>query len=54
MGTGANAQGVDIRCSGQFLSNGQENANSGVDRIFFKCYYFIFVELHAGVVTLLT
>ena len=51
---GLNLQGVDIRCSGQFLSNGQGSANSGVDRCFFTCQYEGYLEFRAGSVILLT
>ena len=37
--SGANAQGVDLRVEGKYLSNGQGNPKSGIDRVFFTCMY---------------
>ena len=52
--SGQNVQGVEARCSGSFLANGDGQANSGVDRCYFHMHYQIFVEIRAGSVTLLT
>ena len=52
--SGLNLQGVDIRCPGQFLPNGQGQANSGVDSCFSTCHYDVYLEFRAGSVTLLT
>ena len=52
--TGVNVQGVETRINGSFLANGQNQANSGVDRVFFHMHYQVFIELRAGSVTLLT
>ena len=52
--SGQNVQGVDTRISGSFLSNGLNQANSGVDRVFFHMHYQVFIEIRAGSVTALT
>ena len=52
--TGLNTQGVDIRISGSQLSDGQNEADSSIDRVYFHTHQQIFVELRAGSVTLLT
>ena len=52
--SGQNVQGVETRINGSFLANGQDQANSGVDRVFFHMHYQIFCELRAGSVTVLT
>ena len=52
--SGMNVQGVETRISGSFLADGQGQANSGVDRVFFHCHYQIFCEIRAGSVTLRT
>ena len=52
--SGVNVQGVETRISGSFLADGQAQANSGVDRVFFHMHYQVFCELRAGSVTLLT
>ena len=54
MSSGANVQGIDLRCSGSGLADGEGNANSGVDRVYFITHYQAFIELRAGTVTLLT
>ena len=52
--SGQNVQGVETRISGSFLADGQGQANSGVDRVFFHMHYQVFIEIRAGSVTLLT
>ena len=52
--SGQNVQGVDTRISGSFLSNGLNQANGGVDRVFFHMHYQVFIEIRAGSVTVLT
>ena len=46
--------GVETRINGSFLANGLGQANSGVDRVFFRMHFQIFCELRAGSVTALT
>ena len=52
--SGLNTQGVETRVSGSFLADGQGNANSGVDRVFFHLHAECFIEIRAGSCTLLT
>ena len=52
--TGLNTQGVDIRISGSQLSDGQNEADSSIDRVYFHTHQEVFCELRAGSVTLLT
>ena len=52
--SGQSVQEVETRVNGSFLANGQNQANSGVDRVFFHIHYQVFIELRAGSVTLLT
>ena len=52
--TGLNTQGVDMRISGSKLSDGQGNADSSIDRVYFHTHMEVYVEIRAGSVTLLT
>ena len=52
--SGLNLQGVDMRVSGQYLSDGLPQPNSGISQVFFHCSYEIFLEFRSGSVTLLT
>ena len=47
--TGQHIQGVDVRCEGRWLGDGQR----GVDRCYFTCHYEVCIEIRAGSVTLL-
>ena len=52
--TGLNTQGVDMRISGSYLSDGQGTAYSSIDRVHFHTHMETYVEIRAGSCTLLT
>ena len=52
--TGLNTMGVDMRISGSNLSDGRNEADSSIDRVYFHTHMEVYVEIRAGSVTLLT
>ena len=52
--TGVNVQGIDMIISGSNLADGQGEADSSIDRVYFHTHAEIYVEIRAGSCTLLT
>ena len=52
--TGINTQGLDLRVSGSNFSDGRNEADSSIDRVYFHTHMEVYCELRAGSVTLLT